>query len=91
MVSTVRQVKVTDFQTKGAVLLVCFQCVDTLVLVLKQSIRCDVICAIAYCGRHESSHIIKAHKDSTRFNKMIICGNLWWFVGGKNLCNKIFV
>ena len=91
MVSTVRQVKVTDFQTKGAVLLVCFQCVDTLVFVLKQSIRCDVICAIAYCGRHESSHIIKAHKDSTRFNKMIICGNLWWFVGGKNLCNKIFV
>ena len=91
MVSTVRQVKVTDFHTKGAVLLACFQCVDTLVFVLKQSIRCDVICAIAYCGRHESSHIIKAHADSTRFNEKIICGNLWWFVGGKNLCNKIFV
>ena len=25
------------------------------------------------------------------FNEKIICGNLWWFVGGKNLCNKIFV
>ena len=77
--------------TKGAVLLMCFQCVDTLVFVLKQSICCDAICAPAYCGWHESSHIIKAHTDSTRFNKMIICGNLWWFVGGKNLCNKMFV
>ena len=81
MVSTVRQVKVTDFHTKGAVLLACFQCVDTLVFVLKHaegmSLRCDVICALAYCGRHESSHIIKAHTDSARFNKMIICGNLW--------------
>ena len=66
--------------TKGAVLLMCFQCVDTLVFVLKQSICCDVICAIAYCGCHESSHIIKAHADLTRFNKMIICGNLWKFV-----------
>lgn len=40
--------------TKGAVLSVCFQCVDTLVLVLKyaegMSLRCDAICAIAYCG-----------------------------------------
>ena len=66
--------------TKGAVLLACFQCVDTLVFVLKHaegmSLSCDVICAIAYCGRHESSHIIKVHTDSTRFNKMIICGNL---------------
>ena len=82
-------------QTKGTVLLVCLRCVDTLVLVLKHaegmSLRCDVICALAYCGRHESSHIIKAHTDSTKFNKMIICGNLWWFVGGKNFCNKIFV
>ena len=84
MVSTVRQVKVTDFHTKGAVLLACFQCVDTLALVLKHaegmSLRCDVICTIAYCGRHESSHIIKAHTDSTRFNKMIICGNLWLII-----------
>lgn len=32
-----------------------------------------------------------AHTDSTRLNEKIICGNLWWFVGGKNLCNKIFV
>ena len=44
------------------------------------SIRCDVICAIAYCGRHESLHIIKAHTDSTKFNKKIIRENLWEFV-----------
>ena len=37
MVSTVRQVKGTDFHTKGAVLLACFQCVDTLALVLKHA------------------------------------------------------
>ena len=84
MVSTVRQVKVTDLHTKGAVLLACFQCVDTLVFVLKHaegmSLRCDAICALAYCGRHESSHIIKAHTDSTRFNEKIIRENLWEFV-----------
>ena len=72
--------KVTDFHTKGAVLLACFQCVDTLALVLKHaegmSLRCDVICTIAYCGRHESLHIIKAHTDSTRFNEKIIRENL---------------
>ena len=70
--------------TKGAVLLVCFQCVDTLVVESKHaegmSLRCDVICAIAYCGRHESLHIIKAHTDSTKFNKKIIRENLWEFV-----------
>ena len=72
--------------TKGAVLLVCFQCVDTLLFALKHSegecmsILCDVICAIAYCGRHESLHIIKAHTDSTKFNKKIIRENLWEFV-----------
>ena len=72
--------------TKGAVLLVCFQCVDTLLFASKHaegecmSIRCDVICAIAYCGCHESSHIIKAHTDSTRFNEKIIRENLWEFV-----------
>ena len=70
--------------TKGAVLLVCFQCVDTLVFESKHaegmSLRCDVICAIAYCGYHESSHIIKAHTDSTKFNKKIIRENLWEFV-----------
>ena len=74
-------------QTKGTVLLVCFQCVDTLVLVLKHaegmSLRCDAICTIAYCGRHESSHIIKTHTDSTKFNKKIICGNLCEFVALK--------
>ena len=74
--------------TKGTVLLVCFQCVDTLVLVLKHaegmSLRCDVICALAYCGRHESSHIVKAHADlalweflgSHRFNEIQQDNNL---------------
>ena len=70
--------------TKGAVLLACFQCVDTLVFESKHaegmSLRCDVICAIAYCVRHESLHIIKAHTDSTRFNEKIIRENLWEFV-----------
>ena len=67
--------------TKGAVLLVCFQCVDTLVFESKHaegmSLRCDAICALAYCGRHESSHIIKAHTDSTRRLFVKICANLW--------------
>ena len=75
-------------QTKGTVLLVCFQCVDTLVLVLKHaegmSLRCDAICTIAYCGRHESSHIVKAHADlalweflgSHRFNEIQQDNNL---------------
>ena len=70
--------------TKGTVLLVCFQCVDTLVFESKHaegmSLRCDVICARAYCDGHESSHIIKAHTDSTRFNEKIIRENLWEFV-----------
>ena len=66
--------------TKGTVLLVCLQCVDTLVFVLKQSLRCDVICALAYCGRHESSHIIKAHADSTKFNEIQQDDYLWEFV-----------
>ncbi len=63
--------------TKGTVLLVCFQCVDTLVFVLKHaegmSLRCDVICALAYCGWHESSHIIKAHTDCTDLTGFL-CG-----------------
>ena len=54
--------------TKGTVLSVCIQCVDTLVLASKHaegmSLRCVAICALAYCGRHKSSHIIKAHTDS---------------------------
>ena len=57
-----------------------FQCVDTLVFASKHaegmSLRCDVICALAYCDGHESSHIIKAHTDSTRFNEKIIRENL---------------
>ena len=56
-------------------------CIDTLALVSKHagcmSLSCDVICVIAYCDRHESSHIIKAHADSARFEKKIICVNSW--------------
>ena len=37
-------------------------------------------CVETYCGRHESLHIIKAHTDSARFDKKIICGNLCEFV-----------
>ena len=44
------------------------------------SLRCDVICALAYCDGHESSHIIKAHTDSARFKKKMVCENLWEFV-----------
>ena len=84
--------KIRNYQTKGTVLLVCFQCVDTLVLVLKHaegmSLRCDAICTIAYCGRHESSHIVKAHADlalweflgSHRFNEIQQDDYLWKFV-----------
>ena len=37
-------------------------------------------CVETYCGRHESSHFVKAHTDSARFDKKIICGNLCEFV-----------
>ena len=47
--------------TKGAVLLVCFQCVDTLLFASKHaegmSLRYDAIFTLAYCGRHKSSHL----------------------------------
>ena len=33
----------------------------------------------------------KAHTDSTRFNKMIICGNLGWFVAEKSSQKNIRV
>ena len=63
--------------TKGTVLLVCFQCIDTLVFVLKHaegmSLCCDVVCALAYCGWHESLHIIKAHTDCTDLTGFL-CG-----------------
>ena len=51
------------------------------------SLRCDAICTIAYCGRHESSHIIKAHTDSTRRLFVEICVNSWL----KNLRKNIRV
>ena len=41
------------------------------------SLRCDAICALAYCGRHESSHIIKVHTDSARRLFVGICVNSW--------------
>ena len=52
------------------------------------SLRCDVICALAYCGGHESSHIVKAHADlalweflgSHRFNEIQQDDYLWEFV-----------
>ena len=62
-----------------------------LVLALKHaegmSLRCDVICAITYCGWHESSQIIKAHTDSTRRLFVEICVNSWL----KNLRKNIRV
>ncbi|MDD6900590.1 MAG: RHS repeat-associated core domain-containing protein [bacterium] len=51
------------------------------------SLRCDVICALAYCDRHESSHIIKVHTDSARRLFVEICVNSWH----KNLRKNIRV
>ena len=83
MVSTVRQVKVTDFHTKGAVLLACFQCVDTLVLVLKHaegmSLRCDVPSLIVMGMNHRiSSRLTQIQRNSTRRWFVEICVNLWF-------------
>ena len=52
------------------------------------SLRCDVICALAYGGGHESSHIVKAHADfalweflgSHGFNEIQRDDYLWEFV-----------
>ena len=71
MVSTVRQVKGTDFHTKGAVLLACFQCVDTLVLALKHaegmSLRCDAPSLIVMGMNHRIlSRLTQIQRDSTR-------------------------
>ena len=60
-------------------------CVETC---RRHVLRCDVICALAYCGRHESSHIVKAHADlalweflgSHRFNEIQQDDYLWEFV-----------
>ena len=82
MVSTVRQVNVTDFHTKGAVLLACFQCVDTLVLVLKHaegmSLRCDASLLIVAGMNHRiSSRLTQIQRDSTRRLFVKICVNSW--------------
>ena len=44
------------------------------------SLRCDVICALAYCGRDGSSHVMKAHAGCTRVTENVIRGNLCEFV-----------
>ena len=75
-------------QTKGTVLLVCLRCVDIHWSCVETCRRyvptLCAICALAYCGRHESSHIIKAHTDSTRRLFVEICVNSRL----KNLCKK---
>ena len=83
MVSTVRQVNVTDFHTKGAVLLACFQCVDTLVFVLKHaegmSLRCDAPSPIVAGMNHRIlSRLTRIQRDSTRRWFVEICVNLWF-------------
>ena len=63
----------TFIQTKGTVLLVCFQCVDTLVLVLKHaegmSLRCDVIlrASLIVVGMN--------HRILSRLTQISLCGS----------------
>ena len=85
MVSTVRQVKVTDLHTNGAVLLVCFQCFDTLVFVLKHaegmSLRCDAPSPIVAGMNHRIlSRLTRIQRDSTRRLFVKICANLWLII-----------
>lgn len=82
MVSTVRQVKVTDFHTKGLALLACFQCVDTLVFVSKlaegMSLCCDATSPIVAGMNHRIlSRLTQIQRDSTRRLFVKICVNLW--------------
>ena len=68
--------------TKGAVLSVCFQCVDTLALVLKHaegmSLRCDAPSPIVAGMNHRiSSRLTQIPRDSTRRLFMEICVNSW--------------
>lgn len=68
--------------TKGAVLLVCFQCVDTLVFVLKHaegmSLRCDAPSPIVVGMNHRIlSRLTQTPRDSTRRLFVKICVNLW--------------
>ena len=83
MVSTVRQVKVTDFHTKGDGSSGGFQCVDTLVFVLKHaegmSLRCDAPSPIVAGMNHRIlSRLTRIQRDSTRRWFVEICVNLWF-------------
>ena len=68
--------------TKGAVLLVCFQCVDTLLFALKHaegmSLRCDAPSLIVAGMNHRIlSRLTQIQRNSTRRLFVKICGNLW--------------
>ena len=68
--------------TKGAVLLVCFQCVDTLVFESKHaegmSLRCDAPSPIVAGMNHRIlSRLTRIQRDSTRRLFVKICVNLW--------------
>ena len=69
--------------TKGAVLLVCFQCVDTLVFESKHaegmSLRCDAPSLIVAGMNHRiSSRLTRIPLDSTRRWFVEIRVNLWF-------------
>ena len=71
--------------TKGAVLLVCFQCVDTLVFESKHaegmSLRCDAPSLIVAGMNHRiSSRLTRIPRDSTRRLFVEICVNLWLII-----------
>ena len=68
--------------TKGAVLLVCFQCVDILVFESKHaegmSLRCDAPSPIVAGMNHRILlRLTRIPRDSTRRLFVGICGNLW--------------
>ena len=77
----IEQVRWTMY-TKGAVLLVCFQCVDTLVFESKHaegmSLRCDAPSLIVAGMNHRIlSRLTQIQRNSTRWLFVGICGGLW--------------
>ena len=69
--------------TKGAGLLECFQCVETLVFVSKHtegmSLRCDApLLIVAGMNYRISSRLTQIPRDSTRRLFVEICVNLWF-------------
>ena len=71
--------------TKGAVLLVCFQCVDILVFESKHaegmSLRCDApLLIVAGMNHRISSRLTRIQRDSTRRLFVGICVNLWLII-----------